>query len=148
MFTRYLYVSKVLVYYPQNSIAFFWSYRLCFTKLKLLLLAIELKGEDGQDSKISINPRGAKIAANTQGFFIAQSADEVKRYDPSDFLFHFLSTNFHFSIYWFSFAEFGFTARPATRTYETRRLSRNASVKTVSGSIFFFNSSFKLQSVC
>lgn len=53
--------------------------RLCFTKLKLLLLAIEIKGEGGSDSKISINPRGAKIAANTQGFFIAQSADEVKR---------------------------------------------------------------------
>ncbi|XP_014244789.1 calcium-activated potassium channel slowpoke isoform X7 [Cimex lectularius] len=52
---------------------------LCFTKLKLLLLAIEIKGEDGSDSKISINPRGAKISANTQGFFIAQSADEVKR---------------------------------------------------------------------
>ncbi|XP_043480507.1 calcium-activated potassium channel slowpoke isoform X22 [Leptopilina heterotoma] len=52
---------------------------LCFTKLKLLLLAIEIKGEAGADSKISINPRGAKIAANTQGFFIAQSADEVKR---------------------------------------------------------------------
>ena len=54
-------------------------HRLCFTKLKLLLLAIEIKGEGGGDSKISINPRGAKIVANTQGFFIAQSADEVKR---------------------------------------------------------------------
>lgn len=55
-------------------------FRLCFSKLKLLLLAIEIKGnEDGGDSKISINPRGAKIQANTQGFFIAQSADEVKR---------------------------------------------------------------------
>lgn len=54
--------------------------RLCFTKLKLLLLAIEIKGgEEGTDSKISINPRGAKIQPNTQGFFIAQSADEVKR---------------------------------------------------------------------
>ncbi|XP_073942703.1 calcium-activated potassium channel slo isoform X2 [Choristoneura fumiferana] len=52
---------------------------LCFTKLKLLLLAIEIKGEEGADSKISINPRSAKIHANTQGFFIAQSADEVKR---------------------------------------------------------------------
>lgn len=48
-------------------------------KLKLLLLAIEMKVEDGSDSKISINPRGAKIQANTIGFFIAQSADEVKR---------------------------------------------------------------------
>lgn len=53
--------------------------RLCFTKLKLLLLAIEVKGIEGADTKISINPRGAKIVANTQGFFIAQSADEVKR---------------------------------------------------------------------
>lgn len=63
------------------------SVRLCFTKLKLLLLAIEIKAtEDGADSKISINPRGAKLQANTQGFFIAQSADEVKRYvDSVDF---------------------------------------------------------------
>lgn len=45
------------------------------------MLAIEIKAtEEGADSKISINPRGAKIQANTQGFFIAQSADEVKRY--------------------------------------------------------------------
>lgn len=44
------------------------------------MLAIEIKAtEEGADSKISINPRGAKIQANTQGFFIAQSADEVKR---------------------------------------------------------------------
>lgn len=55
-------------------------FRLCFIKLKLLLLAIEMKIEDGSDSKISINPRGAKIQANTIGFFIAQSADEVKRF--------------------------------------------------------------------
>ncbi|VEN41185.1 unnamed protein product [Callosobruchus maculatus] len=34
---------------------------LCFTKLKLLLLAIEVKGCEGADNKISINPRGAKI---------------------------------------------------------------------------------------
>lgn len=55
------------------------TFRLCFTKLKLLLLAIEVKGSEGADTKISINPRGAKIVASTQGFFIAQSADEVKR---------------------------------------------------------------------
>lgn len=42
-------------------------------------MAIEIKGSN-EDSKISINPRGAKILANTQGFFIAQSADEVKRW--------------------------------------------------------------------
>lgn len=62
--------------------------RLCFTKLKLLLLAIEIKAtEEGSDSKISINPRGAKIQANTQGFFIAQSADEVKRFAKNYFIF-------------------------------------------------------------
>ena len=53
--------------------------RLCFTKLKLLLLAIEARGDDGADSKIAINPRHIKLQPNTQGFFIAQSADEVKR---------------------------------------------------------------------
>ncbi|XP_011291920.1 calcium-activated potassium channel slowpoke isoform X29 [Musca domestica] len=62
------------------GIPFAQATELCFSKLKLLLLAIEIKGnEDGADSKISINPRNAKIQANTQGFFIAQSADEVKR---------------------------------------------------------------------
>ena len=49
-------------------------------KLKLLLLAIEVKAEtEGSDNKISINPRGTKLPANTVGFFIAQSAEEVKR---------------------------------------------------------------------
>ncbi|XP_037081752.1 calcium-activated potassium channel slowpoke-like isoform X1 [Pollicipes pollicipes] len=52
---------------------------LCFSKLKLLLLAIEIRSEDGGDSKIAINPRFNKLQPNTQGFFIAQSADEVKR---------------------------------------------------------------------
>ncbi|CAH1396117.1 unnamed protein product [Nezara viridula] len=72
MYTETLSPSFTAMTFPQAS-------ELCFTKLKLLLLAIEIKGEDGSDSKISINPRGAKISANTQGFFIAQSADEVKR---------------------------------------------------------------------
>merc|ERR1719266_3087258 len=52
---------------------------LCFVKLKLLLLAIEVKPDDGSDTKISINPRRSKVPANTIGFFIAQSAEEVKR---------------------------------------------------------------------
>ncbi|XP_076652249.1 calcium-activated potassium channel slo isoform X17 [Halictus rubicundus] len=72
MYTETLSPSFTGMTFPQAS-------ELCFTKLKLLLLAIEIKGEGGGDSKISINPRGAKIIANTQGFFIAQSADEVKR---------------------------------------------------------------------
>ncbi|CAG9823818.1 unnamed protein product [Phaedon cochleariae] len=62
-----------------TGMTFIQASELCFTKLKLLLLAIEVKGTEGVDTKISINPRGAKIVANTQGFFIAQSADEVKR---------------------------------------------------------------------
>ncbi|CAI6369164.1 unnamed protein product [Macrosiphum euphorbiae] len=72
MYTETLSPSFTGMTFPQAS-------ELCFTKLKLLLLAIEIKGEDGRDSKISINPRGSKIQASTQGFFIAQSADEVKR---------------------------------------------------------------------
>ncbi|XP_028159643.1 calcium-activated potassium channel slowpoke isoform X10 [Ostrinia furnacalis] len=72
MYTETLSTSFTGMSFPQAS-------ELCFTKLKLLLLAIEIKGEEGADSKISINPRSAKIHANTQGFFIAQSADEVKR---------------------------------------------------------------------
>ena len=56
-------------------------------KLKLLLLAIEVKADDGNDNKISINPRGTKLPSNTVGFFIAQSAEEVKRYDAFKFIF-------------------------------------------------------------
>ncbi|XP_065208102.1 calcium-activated potassium channel slowpoke [Planococcus citri] len=72
MYTETLSPSFTGMTFPQAS-------ELCFTKLKLLLLAIEIKGEGGKDSKISINPRGVKIMPSTQGFFIAQSADEVKR---------------------------------------------------------------------
>ena len=53
--------------------------RLCFVKLKLLLLAVEETTSEGQDNQISINPRDFKISPNTVGFFIAQSAEEVKR---------------------------------------------------------------------
>lgn len=75
MFNEFFFFSHLFLWEM-----FFLHRRLCFTKLKLLLLAIEIKAtEEGADSKISINPRGAKIQANTQGFFIAQSADEVKR---------------------------------------------------------------------
>ena len=51
---------------------------MCFTKLKLLLIAVEAKGDNGMDSYIAINPGPtARIEYATQGFFIAQSADEV-----------------------------------------------------------------------
>merc|ERR1719341_2580920 len=49
---------------------------ICFVKLKLLLLAVELRGDD---RTIAINPRTTKINAHTTGFFLTQSSDEVKR---------------------------------------------------------------------
>ena len=58
--------------------------RLCFMKLKLLLLAIEVKPSDAAgDPKICINPHMSKLPPNTVGFFVAQSAEEVKRYGRS-----------------------------------------------------------------
>ena len=62
-----------------TGMTFAQASELCFVKLKLLLLALEVRPDDGGDAKISINPRGSKIPANTIGFFIAQSAEEVKR---------------------------------------------------------------------
>ncbi|CAI4223380.1 unnamed protein product [Auanema sp. JU1783] len=53
---------------------------LLFTRLGLLLLAIELKDEENKECNIAINPGPhITIQPQTQGFFIAQSADEVKR---------------------------------------------------------------------
>uniref|UniRef100_A0A0N4ZBA4 BK channel n=1 Tax=Parastrongyloides trichosuri TaxID=131310 RepID=A0A0N4ZBA4_PARTI len=53
---------------------------LLFTRLGLLLLAIELKDDEKKECNIAINPGpGTIIQPQTQGFFIAQSADEVKR---------------------------------------------------------------------
>lgn len=73
MYTESLSASFTGMTFPQAA-------ELCFVKLKLLLLAIEVAVDDGSDSKIAINPKKKiKITLNTQGFFIAQSADEVKR---------------------------------------------------------------------
>uniref|UniRef100_A0A061QHQ8 BK channel n=1 Tax=Cupiennius salei TaxID=6928 RepID=A0A061QHQ8_CUPSA len=73
MYTETLSTSFVGMSFPQAA-------ELCFVKLKLLLLAIEVTHDDGTDSKISINPKSqVKLTPDTQGFFIAQSADEVKR---------------------------------------------------------------------
>ncbi|XP_054706428.1 calcium-activated potassium channel slowpoke-like [Uloborus diversus] len=73
MYTETLSPSFVGMSFPQAA-------ELCFVKLRLLLLAIEVSEEGGGDSKISINPKShVKLTPDTQGFFIAQSADEVKR---------------------------------------------------------------------
>ena len=59
--------------------------RFCFIKLNLLLIAIEIAGDDGVDTTIAINPdSNVKIDLNFQGFFIAESADDVKRFVASD----------------------------------------------------------------
>lgn len=73
MYTETLSASFIGMSFPQAA-------ELCFVKLKLLLLAIEVLNEEGTDSKIAINPKSKiRLTADTQGFFIAQSADEVKR---------------------------------------------------------------------
>ena len=116
-----------------TGMTFSQASELCFVKLKLLLLAIEVKTDGDNDSKISINPRGTKLPSSTVGFFIAQSAEEVKRcvkmFDPwtldapknidIEMMFAFPSGR-------------GSTARRATRASRTRRRSRSASAKTVS----------------
>lgn len=46
-----------------------------------MLLAIELKDVEKKECNIAINPgSNTIIQPQTQGFFIAQSADEVKRF--------------------------------------------------------------------
>ena len=55
-------------------------------KLKLLLLALEVRPDDGGDTKISINPRGSKIPANTVGFFIAGDCMEVRAIDKNKYV--------------------------------------------------------------
>ena len=91
-------------------------------KLKLLLLAIEEKGtgegEEGKESKIWINPRDFKIAPNTVGFFIAQSAEEVKRFASNE------SADLELTFTLFS--EPGSTASPAMRKSGMRTSSENA----------------------
>ena len=55
-------------------------FRICFTKLKLLLVAVELSNEEGTGSHLSINPGSmVRIEPGTRGFFIAGSNDEIRR---------------------------------------------------------------------
>uniref|UniRef100_A0AAF5I3Q8 BK channel n=1 Tax=Strongyloides stercoralis TaxID=6248 RepID=A0AAF5I3Q8_STRER len=62
------------------GLSFSEAAHLLFTRLGLLLLAIELKDDEKKECNIAINPGpGTIIQPQTQGFFIAQSADEVKR---------------------------------------------------------------------
>jgi len=54
--------------------------RLCFARLKLLLIAVEARKPDTNDSCLAINPGPElKLEPHVQGFFIAESAEDVKR---------------------------------------------------------------------
>lgn len=76
MYTEYLSPAFVGLNFPEAA-------ELCFVKLKLLLIAIEARNYRSKtqtDSCIAINPGvNVRIETDTQGFFIAESADEVKR---------------------------------------------------------------------
>ncbi|CAD5218532.1 unnamed protein product [Bursaphelenchus okinawaensis] len=73
MYTETLSPSTVGLTFPEAA-------ELLFNRLGLLLLAIELKDDEKKECNIAINPGPATIIQpQTQGFFIAQSADEVKR---------------------------------------------------------------------
>jgi len=55
--------------------------RLCFARLKLLLIAVEARKPDTNDSCLAINPGPElKLEPHVQGFFIAESAEDVKRF--------------------------------------------------------------------
>ncbi|GFQ95013.1 calcium-activated potassium channel slowpoke, partial [Trichonephila clavata] len=62
MYTETLSTSFVGMSFPQAA-------ELCFVKLKLLLLAIEVINDDGSDSKISINPKSKRNLPRTPRFF-------------------------------------------------------------------------------
>jgi hypothetical protein len=65
--------------YKKNNSRIFFP-RTCYSKLNLLLLAIETTNENGQGSSLSINPGTYKcIESGTRGFFIAGSIEEIKR---------------------------------------------------------------------
>ncbi|KFP57952.1 Potassium channel subfamily U member 1, partial [Cathartes aura] len=74
---------KVMTFQLSNDFAdmtFTEVCRLCFVKLNLVLLGIELKFGSQGESAILINPSAQiKLHRNTMGFFIAHSLAEVKR---------------------------------------------------------------------
>ncbi|XP_005736460.1 calcium-activated potassium channel subunit alpha-1 isoform X2 [Pundamilia nyererei] len=72
MYTEYLSSAFVGLSFPVIC-------ELCYVKLKLLLIAIEYKSDQGESSTL-INPGNhVKMQEGTLGFFIASDAKEVKR---------------------------------------------------------------------
>ena len=79
-----IYVLYTLLLLSKDNRAAVCVHRFCFIKLNLLLVAVEMAGDDGVDTTIAINPdSNVKIDLNFQGFFIAESADDVKRFVSS-----------------------------------------------------------------
>lgn len=73
MYTEILSNAFVGMTFPEAA-------ELCFMKLKLLLIAIEARKSGTGESFILINPKfDVQLEKNIRGFFIAESADEVKR---------------------------------------------------------------------
>ncbi|PAA50727.1 hypothetical protein BOX15_Mlig033072g1 [Macrostomum lignano] len=73
MYTEYLSPAFEGLTFPMAA-------ELCFTRLNLLLIAVEAKNDQGTESCIAINPKeNIRIEQGTQGFFIAQAAEEVKK---------------------------------------------------------------------
>ncbi|XP_066839516.1 potassium channel subfamily U member 1 isoform X2 [Anser cygnoides] len=74
---------KVMTFQLSNDFAdmtFIEVCRLCFVKLNLVLLGVELKFGSRGESAILINPSARiKLHRNTMGFFIAHSLAEVKK---------------------------------------------------------------------
>jgi len=64
-----------------DDMTFAEAAQLCFTKFKILLLAVkEIGDNDDKDNDILINPRASyRISKRATGFFIAQNANMTKR---------------------------------------------------------------------
>ena len=62
------------------AITFHLFFRLCFTKLKLLLVAVVQPKESQEMNEVILNP-GSKVVIDdeTKGFFVCEAEDEVKR---------------------------------------------------------------------
>lgn len=75
MYTEYLSPSF-------HGMTFSEAVCVCFTNLNLLLIAVEIKSDNRRNhsSSIAINPKpDVTIEPGTQGFFIADSADDAKK---------------------------------------------------------------------
>ncbi|XP_047144553.1 calcium-activated potassium channel subunit alpha-1 isoform X2 [Hydra vulgaris] len=74
--------NEIYLSYLSNSfvgMTFPKAVELCYEKLKLLLIAIELKTKKGNELAINPMDKKLKLNRNTRGFFIAQKALDAER---------------------------------------------------------------------